>query len=59
MKSLTIAIAAVAMLALPAVASAAPCRDARGHFMKCPPKHAVASMRHAPCRDNHGRFKKC
>jgi hypothetical protein len=58
MKSLTVAIAAVAMLALPAVASAAPCRDARGHFMKCPAKHA-ASVRHATCRDTHGRFKKC
>jgi hypothetical protein len=59
MKTLTIAIAAVAIMAFPAVASAAACRDTHGHFMKCPPKHAVASMRHAPCRDNHGRFKKC
>lgn len=33
-------------------ASAAPCRDAHGRFMKCPPAPAH-------CRDARGRFAKC
>jgi hypothetical protein len=47
MKSLTIAIAAVAMLAFPAVASAAACRDTHGHFMKCPAPVLRAPVVHA------------
>lgn len=39
MKKLAIAIAAI--IALPAVANAAPCKDAKGKFIKCPPAAAA------------------
>jgi hypothetical protein len=35
-----------------ASASAAPCRDAKGHFIKCPAKPTK-------CRDAKGHFVKC
>jgi len=42
MRKLTLTLAATLgalplALALPTVAQAAPCRDAKGHFAKCPP----------------------
>lgn len=43
MKKLVIAIAAI--IALPTIASAAPCKDAKGKFTKCPP---AAAATHAP-----------
>jgi hypothetical protein len=40
--------------ALPSVAlAAAPCRDAKGKFIKCPPPKPVQ------CRDAKGKFIKC
>ena len=33
--------------------AAAPCKDARGKFIKCPPAKAV------PCKDAKGKFVKC
>ncbi len=53
MLRLTLALAAVSMLATPTLA--APCRDGHGKFMKCPPKRAKP----ARCREAHGRFVKC
>jgi hypothetical protein len=35
--------------------AAAPCKDAKGRFTKCPAP-AVASAR---CKDAHGKFAKC
>lgn len=67
MRNLSLAFAALAMIATPAFA--APCRDAKGHFIKCPKptapptpmaaKSTTATAKKAPCRDSHGRFKKC
>ncbi|USI72217.1 hypothetical protein [Sphingomonas morindae] len=37
-------------------AQAAPCRDAKGKFTKCPPAAAAPAAR---CRDAKGRFAKC
>ena len=41
-------------LAVPVIA-AAPCKDAKGKFMKCPPPAAAA----ARCRNAKGAFAKC
>ena len=46
-------IAAAAMLATPALA--APCKDAKGKFVKCPPAKAAAVR----CKDAKGKFVKC
>lgn len=54
------ALVIASMLALaPAAVSAAPCKDAKGKFMKCPPKVAAKPAKKAPCRDAKGHFKKC
>ncbi|QCI96352.1 MULTISPECIES: hypothetical protein [unclassified Novosphingobium] len=37
----------VAALALPAAAHAAPCKDAKGKFIKCPPAAPAAAASHA------------
>ncbi len=34
-------------------AQAAPCKDAKGKFIKCPPAKAV------PCKGTNGKFVKC
>lgn len=39
-----------------APASAVPCKDAKGKFVKCAPKPPVKK---APCKDAKGRFIKC
>lgn len=36
--------------------AAAPCKDAKGKFIKCPPPAAAASSR---CRSAKGAFVKC
>lgn len=47
--------AGVALLAAsPTIASAAPCKDAKGKFVKCPPAKPVATR----CKLN-GKFAKC
>ncbi len=38
------------------VADAAPCRDARGKFTKCP---SAAPAPAARCKDSKGKFAKC
>ncbi len=38
-----------------APALAAPCKDAHGKFMKCPPMKPMIVR----CKDDHGRFMKC
>lgn len=37
-------------------ALAAPCKDARGKFVKCPPPPAAKPVR---CKDAKGKFVKC
>lgn len=53
MKKLVIALTAVSLMAgASAPALAAPCKDAKGKFVKCPAKPKV-------CRDAKGHFAKC
>lgn len=49
------AFTALAMLSVP-VAAAAPCRSAKGKFVKCA---SVAAAKPVRCRDAKGHFKKC
>lgn len=62
MKKIVFALTALSLLAGSAApAVAAPCKDAKGKFIKCPakatakPKAAKAKM----CRDAKGHFTKC
>ncbi len=53
MRMFLLAFAAASIAAVPAYA--APCRDAKGHFIKCPPAKPAPPKR---CRLN-GKFVKC
>jgi len=58
-SKLTSALLGLALLtgsAAPALA--APCKDAKGKFVKCPAKPATA-VKKGPCRDAKGKFVKC
>ena len=50
-----IAAAGVALLAVAPAGAAAPCKDAKGKFTKCPPAKPAPAAR---CRMN-GKFVKC
>lgn len=51
-----IAVAAVVAFSLSAASSfAAPCKDAKGKFTKCPP----AATKPVKCKDAKGKFAKC
>lgn len=50
-----VAVAIVMAFAATPPAFAAPCKDAHGKFVKCPPKPA-APVR---CKDARGKFVKC
>ena len=39
-------------------AFAAPCKDAKGKFIKCPPPVAAPASK-GPCKDAKGKFVKC
>lgn len=54
MKTIIFGLAALSLVAgsAPALAAGKPCRDAKGHFIKCPAKPKV-------CRDAKGHFAKC
>jgi len=57
----TIALAATLALTLSAASAsfaAAPCRDAKGKFIKCPPA-AAAPAKPTKCKDAKGKFAKC
>ena len=54
MKQLMIVFVVAAGLAAPSLA--APCKDAKSRFMKCPP---VAATPTARCRTAKGAFAKC
>ena len=51
MKKLVFALSALSLF-VGTSATAAPCRDAKGHFIKCPAKPTK-------CRDAKGHFAKC
>lgn len=50
------ALAAISLVATPVMA--APCRDAKGKFIKCPTKTTTV-VKKTRCRDAKGHFKKC
>jgi hypothetical protein len=52
--SVALSFALIAGAGVPAWA--APCRDAKGKFIKCPPKPAPTVKR---CRNGKGQFAKC
>lgn len=58
MKNFALAFAAFALFAIPVTVNAAPCRDAKGKFIKCSPKPAPHAKK-PPCRDAKGHFAKC
>jgi hypothetical protein len=49
------ALAATAIIASPV--TAAPCKNAKGRFIKCPPK--AVSKATGKCRNARGQFAKC
>lgn len=53
MRLFLVALTATALLSTPAFA--APCRDAKGKFVKC----AKAPAKPTRCKDAKGRFAKC
>ena len=57
MQKFIIALSALGLVAgsAPSLAGA-PCRDAKGKFIKCPTKPAPKA---AQCRDSKGKFAKC
>jgi hypothetical protein len=55
MKTLILALTSLSLLAGSATAYAAPCRDSKGKFVKCPTKPAKPKV----CRDAKGHFAKC
>jgi len=56
-KSLTAVLGAMSLAMLAAApVQAAPCKDAKGKFIKCPPAKPVKK---APCKDTKGKFIKC
>jgi len=58
MLRLAFAFAAMSLVATPVMA--APCKDAKGKFIKCPTKTTTTTtVKKGPCRDAKGRFKKC
>ena len=55
MRKVILALSALSFVAASAPSIAAPCRDAKGKFVKCP-KIAAKPVR---CKDAKGRFAKC
>jgi hypothetical protein len=56
MRKLILALSALSLVAGSAPSIAAPCRDAKGKFIKCPTKAPAKPTR---CRDAKGKFAKC
>ena len=53
-RNMMLAAASIALLSTPALA--APCRDAKGKFIKCP---AAAPAKATSCKGANGKFAKC
>ena len=56
-RSLTLLATIAFAASLAGAADAAPCKDAKGKFVKCPPKPAVKPA--TKCRNAQGHFAKC
>jgi hypothetical protein len=56
MRKLLIALTALSFVAGSAPSIAAPCRDSKGKFVKCPTKVAAKPVK---CRDAKGHYAKC
>ncbi len=57
MRRLMLATAALSLAVAGNALAAAPCKDAKGKFIKCPPPAAKpAAVR---CKDGKGKFAKC
>lgn len=54
MRKLFLVLSAISLLTGSTSAFAAPCRDAKGKFTKCPTKAAPTR-----CKDAKGKFAKC
>ena len=52
LKAAVLAVSLLSLSAMPAAVNAAPCKDAKGKFIKCPDKKPVR------CKLN-GKFAKC
>ncbi|MGN6058423.1 MAG: hypothetical protein ACTHOI_07545 [Sphingomicrobium sp.] len=60
MKNFVLALSAISLIAGSAPSLAAPCKDAKGKFTKCPSKAAPAKpAKPKMCRDAKGHFAKC
>lgn len=59
MRKLVLALSAVSLLAGSAPSFAAPCKDAKGKFIKCPAKAPPKAAKPKTCRDSKGKFIKC
>lgn len=57
-RSFAIAVAGLFLVSAASPALAAPCRDAKGKFIKCPPA-AAAPAKPTKCKDAKGKFAKC
>ncbi|WP_380784422.1 hypothetical protein [Sphingomonas sp. R86520] len=55
MRKLLFAAASLSLL-IGAPSMAAPCKDAKGRFTKCPPKAPAKAIR---CKSANGKFAKC
>lgn len=53
-RTITLALASIALLSTPALA--APCRDAKGKFIKCATAAPAKPLR---CKGASGKFAKC
>ena len=56
MRTFALAAAALSIAMAGNALAAAPCKDAKGKFMKCPPPAAKPAAR---CKDAKGKFAKC
>lgn len=59
MRKFVFALAAVSLLAGSAPSLAAPCKDAKGRFVKCPTKAPPKASKPKTCHDSKGKFIKC
>jgi hypothetical protein len=55
MRKFIIALSAFGLIAGSAPATGSPCRDAKGKFVKCPPKKTAP----VKCRNAKGQYAKC
>lgn len=56
MRQLMFAAISLGLLATATPSIGAPCKDAKGRFMKCPPKAPAKAVR---CKSANGKFAKC